>query len=463
MSAITRTASALVTLSLGTTLIATSSAAGQSPSEASGPAGQLERSKTAKLALEHIAADSTAFNVLATLVIGPTEVLLWDTQYHLADARRVADRIAASGKRLKAIVLSHPDHDHYMGAATIVERFPGTPVYMTAKALEEYKRTAPAAFRGEKSRSPQILPDSIVTPRPLPSNRLTIDGETLEVIPDVTGDVISATNSMLWIPSLRTVLASDVVFHEVHAWLGSSDEASRGRWRESLKRIAALRPQVVVAGHKKDVNAPDVPAIVDVMDRYLADFDSLRKASTSAPALFQAMKAKYPSHVVSGLLRFAAQSAYGSGPPGTFDDAVIRPELTAVNKAWSAVRLSHDSAAAERLLTPDFYVLLNGQRISRQDFIGMVSRREGPARLVRFDNPILSISKDAAKDEYIAAVLEKLEYERPREDGSGVDKMYSLWITRDGYRRVGSAWQLMYSEAISNQSWPGKKPPFPDW
>jgi hypothetical protein len=133
-----------------------------------------------------------------------------------------------------------------------------------------------------------------------------------------------------------------------------------------------------------------------------------------------------------------------------------------VNKAWSAVRLSYDSAAAERLLTPDFYVLLNGQRVSRQDFIGMVSRRDGP-KLVRFDNPILSITKDATKDEYVAAVLEKLEYERPRPDGSGVDKMYALWITRDGYRKVGSGWQIMYSEAISSQSWLGKKPPFPDW
>ena len=40
---------------------------------------------TAKLTLEHIGSDSTAFDVLATLVIGPKEVLLWDTQYHLND------------------------------------------------------------------------------------------------------------------------------------------------------------------------------------------------------------------------------------------------------------------------------------------------------------------------------------------------------------------------------------------
>ena len=271
-----------------------------------------------KLHIEEVGADSTAFDVVATLVVGPKEALLWDTQYHLADARRLADRIAASGKHLKAIIISHPDHDHFAGAATIVERFPGTPVYMTAKALEEYKRTAPPAFQNEKSRAPQMLPDSIVTPQPLPSMQLTIDGEKVEVIPDLTGDVITGVNSVLWIPSISTVLASDVIFNHVHAWLGSSDTTSRQAWRASIKRIAALEPKVVVAGHKKDVAAPDTPDVLDAMDRYLADFDSLRKTSADAPALFAAMKAKYPDYAVANLLRFASMAAFrGPKPPGS--------------------------------------------------------------------------------------------------------------------------------------------------
>lgn len=271
-----------------------------------------------KLQIEEVGADSTAFDVVATIVMGPREALLWDTQYHLADARRLADRIAASGRHLKAVIISHPDHDHFAGAAAIVERFPGTPVYMTAKALEEYKRTAPRAFNNEKSRAPQMLPDSIVTPQALPSMQLTVDGEKVEVIPDLTGDVITGVNSVLWIPSISTVLAGDVIFNHVHAWLGSSDTTSRVAWRESIKRIAALHPKVVVAGHKKDVSAADTPDVLDAMDHYLADFDSLRKTSTNGPALFEAMQAKYPDYAVSGLLRYASMLAFrDTKPPGT--------------------------------------------------------------------------------------------------------------------------------------------------
>src|SRR5262249_57346476 len=115
-------------------------------------------------------------------------------------------------------------------------------VYMTPTALAEYMRTAARDFGGEKSRRPTVMADSIVTPAALPSNHLMVDGETIEVIPDLAGDVLKATNSALWIPSLRTVLAADIAFNGVHPWLGASDAASRAAWRESLKKLAEYHP-----------------------------------------------------------------------------------------------------------------------------------------------------------------------------------------------------------------------------
>ena len=265
---------------------------------------------TATLRLEEVGSESTAFDVVSTLIIGPTEVLLWDAQYHVADARRVADKIAATRKHLKAIIISHPDHDHYFGTAAIVERFPGTPVYMTAAALSEFKKTAAQAFQNEKSRRPAALADSIVTPTELPSTHLTVDGEAVELVPDLTGDVLTPTNSFLWIPSLRTVLAGDIVFNGVHPWLGSSDEASRTAWRASVRRIADLHPAVVVAGHKKDIASPDTPASLDFMDHYLTDFDAIRKSAADGAALRDAMLRKYPDLAIPGLLAYSAQVAF---------------------------------------------------------------------------------------------------------------------------------------------------------
>jgi glyoxylase-like metal-dependent hydrolase (beta-lactamase superfamily II) len=273
------------------------------------PGGIAAQTAASRLHLETVGSDSSSFDVVATMVVGPTEVLLWDAQYHLADARRLADRIAASGKRLKAIIVSHPDHDHYAGAAAIVERFPGTPVYMTAAALAQFRATAAQGFAQERSRRPDLLPDSLVTPQVLPSLRMMVDGEVVEIIPDLAGDVLEPTNSMLWIPSLSAVLAADVVFQNVHPWLGASSSATRAAWKATLSRMAALKPAIVVAGQKKDVAAPDSPGVVQEMIRYIDDFEALAKTSENADMLFQRMVAKYPDYAVSGLLRFSAMRA----------------------------------------------------------------------------------------------------------------------------------------------------------
>src|SRR5580658_8539261 len=112
-----------------------------------------------KLHLEEVVADEASIYTVAVEVVGPTEMLLWDGQFHVADARRLADKIAGSGKHLKAIVVSHPDSDHYLGASVILERFPGTPVYMTAAALEIFNKNAEKSFQNGKTRTPDLFPD----------------------------------------------------------------------------------------------------------------------------------------------------------------------------------------------------------------------------------------------------------------------------------------------------------------
>jgi glyoxylase-like metal-dependent hydrolase (beta-lactamase superfamily II) len=266
-----------------------------------------------RLHLEQVLADSTSYDVNAVLIVGPHEALLWDAQYHLADARRLADAIAATGKHLKAIVISHADHDHYSGAAVIVERFPGTPVYMTPKALAEFKKTYATYFAGEKARKPELMADSVVIPAPLPSTHLTVDGAAVEVIPDLQGDVLEPSNSVLWIPSLKAVLAGDVVFNGVHPWLAASTPESRAAWQGSLKRIAGLKPRIVIAGHKRPGLA-DSPAAVDAMAGYLRDFDAVRQQSSGYESLVATMKQKYPEWAVPGLLQYSAMTAFAATP-----------------------------------------------------------------------------------------------------------------------------------------------------
>jgi glyoxylase-like metal-dependent hydrolase (beta-lactamase superfamily II) len=270
------------------------------------PAAAAQGAAPARLQLEEVIADSQNFHVASTLILGPTEVVLFDTQNRRSAGRRVADRIAASGRRLTAIFISHPDEDHFFGALAIIERFPGTPIYMTPAAIAEFQRTAEGMRAQGKQGLGAEVPDSLFHPQPYPAGGLTVDGQALELIPDQQGDVLNPTNSAIWIPSLRAVLAGDIVFNGVYPYLAASTPASRVAWQGSLDRLAALHPEIVVAGHKTSADLPDTPASIDFMRHYLRDFDAERAAASDVKSMVAAIRAKYPDLTVVMLLYYSA-------------------------------------------------------------------------------------------------------------------------------------------------------------
>ncbi len=253
------------------------------------------------------AADS--WDVTSTLIYGKSEAILVDCQFRISQAKKLADQVAAKGRRLKAIIVTHPDSDHYIGTAVLRERFPDTPIYMTAAALEEFRRTSRAALAAQKARAASETPANLPVPDVLPATILTVDGEAVEVIKDFEGAVLKPTNSFLWIPSLHAVIAGDIIFNGVYPWLADSSVESRRAWHDSLQLIAALHPRVVIAGHKKNADLPDSPSVVAAMEKYLDDFEAARKAASGADELVAAMKAKYRDWSQERLLVYSAKAA----------------------------------------------------------------------------------------------------------------------------------------------------------
>ncbi len=264
------------------------------------------------LRLDVFIGEADSWNVTSTLIYGKGEAILVDSQFRISQAKKLADQVAARGRRLKAIIITHPDYDHYIGTAVLHERFPDTPIYMTADALEEFKRTSGEELAKKKASAPSETPDTLPTPEVLPTTIFTVDGETVEVIKDFQGDVLKTTNSFVWIPSLRAVIAGDIVFNGVHVWLGDSSPESRRAWHDSLQLIATLQPRVVVAGHKKNAGVPDSPQAVASMEKYLDDFESARKAASSADELVAVMKQKYGDWAWERLLVSSAKTAIPS-------------------------------------------------------------------------------------------------------------------------------------------------------
>lgn len=96
-------------------------------------------------------------------------------------------------------------------------------------------------------------------------------------------------------PELSTLLAGDVIYNDIHAWMYQSDHDSRTAWIETLDEVEKLHPATVIAGHT-DPGAPDNdgPRLIDQTRHYIRDFDEAVAACGSGQEVVSRITAKYP-------------------------------------------------------------------------------------------------------------------------------------------------------------------------
>ena len=97
----------------------------------------------------------------------------------------------------------------------------------------------------------------------------------------------------LHVPSIDLVVGGDAVYNQCHMYIGDTTPESRRNWIAALDRPAALRPKIVVAGHKTP-GAPDAPSAIADSKRYLEDFGRLQQSTTTDEELFNEMTKRYP-------------------------------------------------------------------------------------------------------------------------------------------------------------------------
>jgi hypothetical protein len=80
--------------------------------------------------------------------------------------------------------------------------------------------------------------------------------------------------------------AGDVAYNGIHQWLAQTDHEKRMQWIASVEQIEALKPKIVVAGHKRPDARDDDPAtILGHTKNYIRDFDQSLAESHSRVAI----------------------------------------------------------------------------------------------------------------------------------------------------------------------------------
>jgi len=236
--------------------------------------------------------DESGFEVASVIVMGKTDAVLIDGQWTLSNAHRVVAEILETGKILKTIYVTHAHPDHYFGLGPIAEAFPEARV----TALASVARTINSQFFGKIEHWEQTIgvtntPRKAVNIEPLAENYIELEEHKIEIIPEIMGDL--KYNTVVWIPSIRTLYGSDVLFNQAHPFTCEVTAEERQQWIRDIERLEKMGAEVVIPGHQK----PGMPfdnSSFDFTKEYLVATEEEIANTNDEAGFYYAMVKRFP-------------------------------------------------------------------------------------------------------------------------------------------------------------------------
>jgi glyoxylase-like metal-dependent hydrolase (beta-lactamase superfamily II) len=244
------------------------------------------------LATKVFFSDESGFEVASLIILGKNDAALVDAQWTLSNAHRVVAEILETGKCLKTIYITHAHPDHYFGLGTIAEAFPDARV----TALPSVATIINKQFFGkiehwEKTIGVTNTPRKVVNIEPITKNYFKLEGHRIEIIPEIMGDM--KYNSAVWIPSIKTLYGSDILFNQAHPFTCEVTAEERRKWTEDIESLEKMGADVIIPGHQKPGMPFDASAFSFTRDYLIATEEELAKTEDVA-GFYNAMVKRFP-------------------------------------------------------------------------------------------------------------------------------------------------------------------------
>ena len=125
----------------------------------------------------------------------------------------------------------------------------------------------------------------------LGQNYFELEGQRIEIIPDVIGDL--KYNTVVWIPSIKTLYGSDVLFNQAHPFTCEVTAEERQQWMRDIENLEKIGADVIIPGHQKSGMPFDSSSFTFMKNYLLATEEEIARTKDEAN-FFYAMIQRFP-------------------------------------------------------------------------------------------------------------------------------------------------------------------------
>jgi len=213
------------------------------------------------------------------------KLVIVDVQFLRPYAKEVREYIDSLGKPVDRVIVTHSHPDHWFG----LEYFDDLSIYSLEETKAEISKLGDMIIDSKKPVLGDLVTDKKVVPNLVQkTGSEEIDG--LTYIFEKVLDAEAGVQLLIKMPSLKIVIAQDLVYNQVHLFIGQN---ALDGWLKQVGKLKKLSNSysTILVGHGE----PTTFGVLEKMEEYLVEAQNALETTSTPEELKGALVTKFPN------------------------------------------------------------------------------------------------------------------------------------------------------------------------